>query len=97
MEGQNGSHFEKPKRPHGGQNGPFRFTLQKQEYIPPSEQVHKENIVYKATVTTRNTKSTKHYTGMSANTCKERYRDRIKSFQNKNNFNDTKLSKYIWN
>jgi hypothetical protein len=61
--------------------------------MPPSEQVHDT----KHSVTTRNTNSTKHYIGMTANTFKERYRDHIKSFQNKKYSNDTELSKYIWN
>ncbi len=32
-----------------------------------------KDIVYKATVTTSNTNSTKHYIGMTASTFKERY------------------------
>ncbi len=39
-----------------------------------------KDIVYKATVTTSNTNSTKYYIGMTASTFKERYRNHIKSF-----------------
>ncbi len=42
-----------------------------------------ENVVYKATVTTNNTNSIKHYIGMAASTFKERYRNHIKSFNQK--------------
>ncbi len=55
-----------------------------------------KDIVYKATVTTSNTNSTKHYRGMTASTFKERYRNHIKSFNHKRYSNDTELSKYIW-
>ena len=55
-----------------------------------------KDIVYKATVTTSNTNSTKHYIGMTASTFKERYRNHIKSFNHKRYSNDTELSKYIW-
>ena len=55
-----------------------------------------KDIVYKATVTTSNTNSTKHYIGMTASTFKERYRNHIKSFNHKMYSNDTELSKYIW-
>ncbi len=55
-----------------------------------------KDIVYKATVTTSNTNSTKHYIGMTASTFKERYRNQIKSFNHKRYSNDTELSKYIW-
>ena len=61
--------------------------------MPPSEQMHDT----KHGVTTRNTNTTKHYIGMTANTFKERNRDHIKSFQNRKYSNDTELSKYIWN
>ncbi len=50
----------------------------------------------KATITTSNTNSTKHYIGMTASTFKERYRNHIKSFNHKRYSNDTELSKYIW-
>ncbi len=55
-----------------------------------------KDIVYKATITTSNTNSTKHYIGMTASTFKERYRNHIKSFNHKRYSNDTELSKYIW-
>ncbi len=55
-----------------------------------------KDIVYKATVTTSNTNSTKHYIGMTASTFKERYRNHIKSFNHKRYSNDTELSKYVW-
>ncbi len=54
-----------------------------------------KDIVYKATVTTSNTNSTKHYIGMTASTFKERYRNHIKSFNHKRYSNDTELWKYI--
>ncbi len=50
----------------------------------------------KATITTSNTNSTKHYIGMTASTFKKRYRNHIKSFNHKRYSNDTELSKYIW-
>ncbi len=63
---------------------------------PLQEKCMTKDIVYKATVTTSNTNSTKHYIGMTASTFKERYRNHIKSFNHKRYSNDTELSKYIW-
>ena len=63
---------------------------------PLENQCMTRNIVYKATVTTHNTNTTKHYIGMTASTFKERYRNHIKSFKHKKYSNDTELSKYIW-
>ena len=42
-----------------------------------------KDIVYKATVIKNHTQDTKHYTGMTSNTFKERYRNHIKSFTQK--------------
>ncbi len=57
------------------------------------------DIVYKATVTTSNANSIKHYIGMTGSTLKEQYRNHINhiiSFNHKRYSNDTELSKYIW-
>ncbi len=71
--------------------------LQGQENIPAPGKMHDYNdIVYKATVTTSNTNSTKYYIDMTASTFKERYRNHIKSFNHKRYPNDTEFSKYIW-
>jgi hypothetical protein len=51
------------------------------------------NIIYKATVTTNDTK---HYIGMTATTFKERYANRTSSFGHKKVSNKTELSKHIW-
>ena len=63
---------------------------------PLQEKCMTKDIVYKATVTTGNTNSIKHYIGMRASTFKERYRNHIKSFNHKRYSNDTELSKCIW-
>ena len=55
-----------------------------------------KDIIYKATVITNNTQDTKHYIGMTSNTFKERYRNRIKSFTHKKYSNETELSKHVW-
>ena len=51
------------------------------------------NIIYKATVTTNNTK---HYIGMTATTFKERYANHTSYFRHKKDSNKTGLSKHIW-
>ncbi len=71
-------------------------TCRDKKTCPPHEKCMTKDIVYKATITTSNTNSTKHYIGMTASTFKERYRNHIKSFNHKRYSNDTELSKYIW-
>ncbi len=71
-------------------------TCRDKKRCPLQEKCMTKDIVYKATVTTSNTNSTKHYIGMTASTFKERYRNHIKSFNHKRYSNDTELSKYIW-
>ncbi len=58
--------------------------LQGQENMPAPGKCMTKDIVYKATDTTSNTNSTKHYIGMTASTFIE------------TTSNDTELSKYIW-
>ena len=65
-------------------------------HCPLGGQCMASSIVYKATVSTSNTSITKHYIGMTASTFKERYRNHVKSFQNKKYSNETELSKHIW-
>ena len=71
-------------------------TCRDKKTCPLQEKCMTKDIVYKATITTSNTYSTKHYIGMTASTFKERYRNHIKSFIHKSYSNDTELSKYIW-
>ncbi len=71
-------------------------TCRDKKTCPLQEKCMTKDIVYKATITTSNTTSTKHYIGMTASTFKERYRNHIKSFNHKRYSNDTELSKYIW-
>ncbi len=71
-------------------------TCRDKKTCPLQEKCMTKDIVYKATITTSNTNSTKHYIGMTASTFKERYRNHIKSFNHKRYSNDTELSKYIW-
>ena len=71
-------------------------TCRDKKTCPPQEKCMTKDIVYKATVTTSNTNSTKHYIGMTASTFKKRYRNHIKFFNHKRYSNDTELSKYIW-
>ncbi len=71
-------------------------TCRDKKTCPLQEECMTKDIVYKATVTTSNTNSTKHYIGITASTFKERYRNHIKSFNHKRYSNDTELSKYIW-
>ncbi len=71
-------------------------TCRDKKTCPLQEKCMTKDIVYKATVTTSNTNSTKHYIGMTASTFKERYRNHIKSFNHRRYSNDTELSKYIW-
>ncbi len=71
-------------------------TCRDKKTCPLQEKCMTKDIVYKATVTTSDTNSTKHYIGMTASTFKERYRNHIKSFNHKRYSNDTELSKYIW-
>ena len=54
------------------------------------------NIVYRADVTTTDTRESKQYIGLTANSFKERYRNHIKSFEDRKYSNETELSKYIW-
>jgi hypothetical protein len=49
------------------------------------------NIIYKATVTTKNTNDTKHYIGMTATTFKEHYANHTSSFHHKRDSNKTEL------
>ena len=63
---------------------------------PLQEKCKTKDIVYKATVTSSNTNSIKHYIGMTSTTFKERYRNHNRSFNHKKYSNDTELSKYIW-
>ncbi len=62
------------------------------EIIDPCTCSLQEKCTKKATVTTSNTNSTKHYIGMTASTFKERYRNHIKSFNQKTYSNDTEYS-----
>ncbi len=71
-------------------------TCRDKKTSPLQEKCMAKDIVYKFTVTTSNTNSTKHYIGMTTSTFKERYRNHIKSFNHKRYSNDTELSKYIW-
>ena len=66
------------------------------EACPLQNKCMNKDIVYKATISTSNTNDTKHYTGMTSNTFKERYRNHIKSFTHKKYSNETELSKHIW-
>ena len=65
------------------------------ETCPLQNKCMSKDIVYKATISTCNTNDTKHYTGMTSNTFKERYRNHIKSFNHKKYSNETELSKYV--
>ena len=47
-----------------------------------------KDIVYKATISTRNTNDTKHYVGMTSNTFKERFRNHINFWHLKENDTD---------
>ena len=53
---------------------------------PLQKQCLTKDIVYKASVTTCNTNTTKHYMGMTSKTFKEQYRNHIKCFQHKKIF-----------
>ena len=55
-----------------------------------------KDIAYKAPISTCNTNDTKHYTGMTSNTFKERFRNHIRSFTHKTCSNEAELSKYVW-
>ncbi len=55
-------------------------TCRDKKTCPLQEKCMTKDIVYKATVTTSNTNSTKHYIGMTASTFKERYRNHGNSF-----------------
>ncbi len=63
-------------------------TCRDKKTCPLQEKCMTKDIVYKATITTSNTNSTKHYIGMTASTFKERYRNHIKSFNHKRYSND---------
>jgi hypothetical protein len=63
---------------------------------PLPKQCMTNNIIYKATVTTKNTNDTKHYIGMTATTFKEHYANHTSSFRHKRDSNKTELSKHIW-
>ncbi len=71
-------------------------TCRDKKTCPLQEKCMTKDILYKATVTTSNANSTKHYIGMTASTFKELYRNHIESFNHKRYSNDTELSKYIW-
>ena len=60
---------------------------------PLPKQCMTNNIIYKATVTTNDTK---HYIGMTATTFKERYANHTSSFRHKKDSKKTELSKHIW-
>ena len=56
-----------------------------------------KDIIYKATINTGNTQDTKHYIGMTSNTFKERYRNRIILNLSRGTKNiRTELSKHVW-
>ena len=57
-----------------------------------------KDVVYKATISTSSINDTKHYTGMTYNTFKERFRNHIKSFTHKKySYETAELStKYVW-
>ena len=66
------------------------------ETCPLQNKCMSKDIVYKATISTCNTNDKKHYIGMTSNTFKERYRNHIKSFNQKKYSNETELSKHVW-
>ena len=53
-------------------------------------------IVYKVVVENNIDTEKKFYIGLTENSCKERYSNHKKSFNNKKYQKETELSKYIW-
>ncbi len=58
-------------------------TCRDKKTCPLQEKCMTKDIIYKVTVTTSNTNSTKYYIGMTASTFKERHRNHIKSFNHR--------------
>ena len=71
-------------------------NCRRKEQCPLQGNCLTNNIVYRADVTTTDTRETKQYIGMTANSSKERYRNHIKSIEDRKYSNETELSKYIW-
>ena len=55
------------------------------------------NVIYRADVTTTDDGEKKSYIGVTANHFKTRYRNHLKSFNNKRYSANTELSKHVWN
>ena len=55
-----------------------------------------KDLVYQAEVTTKDQSDRKTYTGMTATTFKDRYRNHKNSFDDIKHENDTELSKHVW-
>ena len=54
------------------------------------------SVIYQATVTRKDNKTSQTYVGLTENSFKTRYRNHTSSFRNANNKNSTELSKHIW-
>ena len=71
-----------------------KCNCQNQEECPLKNECLLEDIVYKATVTTTNTKKT--YIGMTGDTFKSRFGNHKQSFTHRRYGNQTKLASYVW-
>ena len=71
-------------------------NCRRKEQCPLQGNCLTNNIVYRADVNTTDTRESKQYIGLTANSFKERYRNHIKSFEDRKYSNETELSKYIW-
>ena len=58
------------------------------------QQSHCSEVVYQATITTRDKKET--YIGLTATQFKARYRNHLMSFRHEKRRNETELSKHLW-
>ena len=71
-----------------------KCNCRKKEECPLNGECLVNEVVYQATVKTKDTKET--YIGLTANEFKARYRNHQKSFRHEKRKNDTELSKHLW-
>ena len=76
--------------------GTVNCSCSKNAICPLQKQCMTKDIVYKATVTTRNPNTIMNYIGMTSTTFKERLANHNYTFEHKEHSNKTELSKYIW-
>ena len=71
-----------------------KCNCRKKEECPLNGECLVNEVVYQATVKTKDTKET--YIGLTANEFKARYRNHQMSFRHEKRKNETELSKYLW-